>query len=128
MKFNFISHQVKGKGRGKLLGFPTINLEIPKNFELLSGIYAVKVFIAGQEFIGALHYGPIPTFNETEETLEVFLINIKDPQLPDTKKLDIEIQIIEYLRSVKKFLNEEELIKQIVKDVVNTKKAVGLNT
>ena len=127
MKFKFTSKQVKGKGRGKLLGFPTINLEIPENFKLISGIYAVKVFIAGQEFIGALHFGPIPTFNETQDTLEVFLIDIKDPQLPDTKNLDIQIETIKYLRSVKNFPNQEGLIKQIEKDVVSTKKAVGLS-
>ncbi len=124
MKFS--SRQIKGKGRGKLLGFPTINLEIPENFRLIDGIYAVKVFISGQEFIGALHFGPVPTFNELENTLEVFIINISPEQLPDTVDLDIEIEIIKYLRSIENFPNQEELIKQIGEDVEETKKSAGL--
>ena len=43
MKFK--SRHIKGKGRGKILGFPTINLEIPKRFSLAIGIWAVKVWI-----------------------------------------------------------------------------------
>lgn len=125
MKFS--STQVKGKGRGKLLGFPTINLEIPDNFQMPSGIYAVKVFIAGQEFIGALHFGPIPTFKEDEDTLEVFLIDIDPKELPDTSNLEIEIETLKYLRQVINFPNQEELVKQIGKDVEETKNSAGLN-
>jgi len=32
MKKIFVSRQIRGKKRGKALGFPTINLEIPKSF------------------------------------------------------------------------------------------------
>jgi len=65
MKFE--STQTKGKGRGKLMGFPTINLKIPANFELEDGIYAAKVNIENKVFVGALHYGPVPTFNEEKK-------------------------------------------------------------
>ena len=126
MKFKFQSRQVKGKGRGKLLGFPTINLEIPHDFKLISGIYAVKVFIKGQEFIGALHFGPVPTFNEIQDTLEVFIIDIGPDQLPETENLDIEIETIKYLRPVKNYQNQDDLIKQIGKDVEDTRKFAGL--
>ena len=119
MKFK--SSQVKGKGRGKLLGFPTINLEIPKDVGLLDGIYAVRVYIEGASFIGALHSGPIPTFNETERTLEVFLIDIDAKNLPDYIA-KLEIEIIKYLRPVLNFENQEELAKQISKDVEETRK------
>lgn len=124
----FISKQIKGKGRGKLLGFPTINLEIPENFSLKEGIYAVKVFIAGLEFIGALHFGPIPTFNEENKTLEVFLIDIKDDHLPETEQLNITIETIKYLRAVKNFASQHELISQMGEDVKETKIAVGINS
>jgi riboflavin kinase / FMN adenylyltransferase len=121
MKFKFTSRQVKGKGRGKLLGFPTINLDIPENFELEDGIYAVAVLIAGQKFIGALHYGPIPTFDETQRTLEVFLIDLSPEAVPETENIDIEIETKELLRPVLNFKNERELTKQISEDVLKTK-------
>jgi len=123
MKFK--SKQVTGRGRGKLLGFPTINLEIPENFNLEDGIYAVKVFIQGIQFIGALHFGPIPTFNETTKTLEVFLIDINAESVPETENLDIEIETKELLRPVLNFKNQDELIKQISEDVLKTKQIFG---
>lgn len=123
MKFK--SRQIKGKGRGKLLGFPTINLVIPQEFQLEDGIYAVKVLIHGQQFIGAMHFGPIPTFNESEKTLEVFLIDISSEAIPSTENTDIEIETQEYLREVKGFKNQEELAKQMSEDVLKTKQIFG---
>lgn len=120
----FKGAQIKGKGRGKLLGFPTINLTIPDGFKLIEGIYAVKVFIGGKEFIGALHFGPVPTFNENEKTLEVFLIDTKDPEVPDIENL--EIDTVKYLRPVLNFSSEGELIKQIKEDVIKTKQLTNL--
>ena len=119
----FESSQIKGKGRGKLLGYPTINLEIPENFELEDGIYAVKVFSGSKEFIGALHYGPIPVFKEDEKTLEVFLIDTSGEDIPDSK--DFEIEILKYLRPVLGFDSEQELSEQIGKDVEETRKIVS---
>lgn len=123
MKFN--STQTKGKGRGKLLGYPTINLKTPGNFQLPEGIYAVKVFIRGQEFIGALHFGPIPTFNELQKTLEIFLIDIDPMTIPSTENMNIEIETVQYLRPVLSFKNEQELSKQIGEDVAKTKQIFG---
>lgn len=121
MKFK--SSQIKGKGRGKLLGFPTINLEIPTDFKLIEGIYAVKVFLGGKGFIGALHFGPVPTYNENEKTLEVFLIDAKDVVIPNSENLEIEI--IKYLRPVLNFKNQEDLVNQIGKDVTQSRKILN---
>lgn len=123
MKFR--SSQIKGKGRGKLLGFPTINLEIPKNIEITDGIYAVRVYLDGASFIGAMHSGPIPTFNETEKTLEVFLIDADSENLPEQIP-DLEVETIKYLRPVMNFKTEQELSDQITKDVEATKQIAAL--
>lgn len=120
----FKSTQVTGKGRGKLLGYPTINLEIPDKFSLRDGIYAVRVLIGNRRFAGALHYGPIPVFNEINNTLEVFLIDTKNSDIPDDQNLEIEI--IQYLRQILNFPNQEELVKQIGKDVKDSKKILNL--
>lgn len=121
----FSSTQIKGKGRGKLLGFPTINLEIPKNFGIKEGIYAVKVWIKKEEFAGALHFGPIPTFKENEKTLEVFLIDTANSDIPPSDTFDIET--IKYLRPVLSFSNPEDLSKQISEDVITIRKILNLS-
>lgn len=121
MKFS--STQIKGKGRGKLLGFPTINLQIPENFELKDGIYAVKFFAGEKKFLGAMHYGRVPTFKENEKTLEVFLIDTKDEDIPDTE--NFEIEIVKFLRPVMNFNTEKELTHQMQRDVENSKLALN---
>ena len=122
MKFE--STHVKGKGRGKPMGFPTINLKIPDGFELKDGIYAAKVNIEKKVFKGALHYGPVPTFSEEEKSLEVYLIEVTNEDLINYgfENLDgklIKIEIIKYLREIIKFKMVEELVKQIEEDVKN---------
>lgn len=117
MKFE--STHVKGKGRGKPMGFPTINLKIPDGFELKDGIYAAKVTIENKIFIGALHYGSVPTFNENEQSLEVYLIGLNNNKLENLEEKIIKVEIVKYLRPVMKFNSKEELIKQIKEDVKN---------
>lgn len=122
MKFE--STHIKGKGRGKPMGFPTINLKIPENFELKDGIYAAKVMVESMTFKGALHYGPVPTFAEQEKSLEVFLIEVTNEDLISygMENLDdklITVEIIKYLRPIIKFSLVEDLVKQIEKDVKN---------
>ncbi len=120
MKFESI--HIKGKNRGKPMGFPTINLKIPINFELEDGIYAAKVNIENKVFVGALHYGPVPTFNEEKKSLEVYLIGLNDNELKNLfdEKI-IKVEIVKYLRPVIKFKSKEELIKQIDEDVKQIK-------
>ena len=49
------------------MGFPTINLAIPKGFSVENGVYAVKVRLGAELYNGALHYGPIPVFGENKK-------------------------------------------------------------
>lgn len=123
MKFK--SRHIKGKGRGKKMGFPTINLKIPTSFKLEDGIYAAKVFIRDEAFTGALHYGPVLTFNESEKSLEVYLIDLDDDnKLKNVDKVVIKVEVIKYLRQVMKFDSEKELVRQIEKDVRRIRKLV----
>src|SRR3989338_9934170 len=104
---NIVSHQVKGKGRGKLLGYPTINLEIPEGLELQEGIWAVWVIINGKKYRGALHFGPVPTFGESAESLEVFLLDAKEKELVDAQNETIEIIPVTRLREIVRFDSAE---------------------
>ncbi len=112
--------QIKGKGRGKLLGYPTINLEIPSDFREEEGIYASWVTINGQKYKGALHFGPVPTFNEKEKSLEVFLIDGKKEDLTNIN--EIELKLVIKIRDILSFQNIGELADQIAKDVEEIKR------
>ena len=124
MKFK--SRHIEGKGRGKTLGFPTINLEVPKRFSLEIGIWAVAVQIKDNKYIGALHFGSVPTFKEHKLSLEVFLINTNNKDIPDLDFEDITIEPVKRLRDVELFSSPEKLIDQIKRDVENVKKVFNL--
>lgn len=113
----FQSKHIKGIGRGKNLGFPTINLIIPENLLLDDGIYAAWVDIGGRAYKGALHFGPVPTFNEHEPQLEVHLIDVTDETFPNTEDIDIEVDIVEKIRDIQRFDETVDLMEQIARDV-----------
>ena len=113
----FKTTQIKGLGRGHQIGFPTINLIIPSDLHMDDGIYAVWVEIEDKTYKGALHYGPVPTFDLDEKMLEVHLVDITDETVPNTSNAIIEIDIVEKLRDIKSFETAEELAIQIEADV-----------
>jgi riboflavin kinase/FMN adenylyltransferase len=104
------------------MGFPTINLKIPDDFELKNGIYAVKVIIEKKVFKGALHYGPVPTFGELQKSLEVYLIETTGEEIIELDEKIIKIETIKFLRDVIKFKLVEDLVNQIKEDVIEIKK------
>jgi len=120
MKFQSV--HIKGKGRGKGLGFPTINLQLPQHFSLQDGIYAVWVTIGGQTYKGALHHGPIPVFKEQEKSLEVYLLNISEHEMPVTGQEPITIDVVKKIRNIRNFDTPKLMSKQIALDVeeINT--------
>lgn len=120
-----LSQQVKGVGRGHHIGFPTINLHIPEDFVLDEGIYAAWVLIHGKTYKGALHFGSVPTFNIPHNTLEVHLIDVTDDTAPDTEGVPIEIDIVEKIRDIKKFIDADELAFHIDQDIKRTLSILG---
>ena len=104
---------IQGKGRGVRLGFPTLNLKVPDNFAVDQGVYAAKVWLEGHEYTGALHYGPVPTFDENEISLEVFLFDFEQKGQIDA----LEFMLLEKIREVRKFPSAKELREQMDRDV-----------
>ena len=104
---------VTGHGRGKLLGFPTFNLIIPADLHIKHGIYAARVTINGHSYMGAMHFGPVPVFDQDVPTLEIFLLDYEDK---DTVS-ELRIEVLQYLREIKNFSTEQALQEQITQDV-----------
>jgi riboflavin kinase/FMN adenylyltransferase len=122
MTTRFTSKRITGKGRGKFVGFPTINLEVPPDFDLADGIYAVRVTITGTRFRGALHWGPIPTFEEPAKSLEVYVLGVGDNELSHADLSAITIEPVVRLRNISKFATIEALTRQIELDIVAVRK------
>lgn len=122
-----VTHQIKGKGRGKKIGIPTINLKIPDDFNLQNGIYAARVRIQQKIYSAALHYGPVPTFEEENNSLEIMLIDTPEKEIPNTKNESIEVNIGSRIREIKKFISIKDLKKQIDSDITMIKDLLKIN-
>lgn len=112
-----MTRQVRGHGRGKLLGYPTINMEIPPGMSLTHGIYAAWVTMGGVTFRGAVHYGPVPAFGQKEVSFEVFLLVASESELNGLDTSQIRIKPVTRIREVRAFGSSVELVDQITKDV-----------
>jgi cytidyltransferase-like protein len=104
---------IPGHGRGRSLGFPTLNLKIPLHFPYRHGIYAGYVWLGPQRYRGAFHFGPVPVFDQNKVTLEVFLLNHRR----DIKRPAVSFQLVHYLRPVRAFPNQTDLCSEISRDI-----------
>lgn len=115
MKFKTIT--ISGHGRGKGLGYPTINMQVPPELVLglRDGVYAARITINDTTYTGALFYGPVPVFNEKEKSLEVYLVD--SGYIYVGVGADIEVELVKYIREVRNFSSVELLLRQIEEDV-----------
>ncbi|PYP58654.1 MAG: bifunctional riboflavin kinase/FAD synthetase [Gemmatimonadetes bacterium] len=106
---------VRGAGRGRTIGIPTINLESPDPRKLLppDGVYAVRVRILGSKiFGGMMNQGPRPTFGEQARALEVHLFDFDGELYGET----VDVEWVRRLRDVQAFPSREALVAQLERD------------
>lgn len=109
---------LKGRDRGgKLLGFPTANVDVGDHVIPKEGVYATWVTFEGKRFKGATNIGYNPTFGEVQLSLEVHIIGFSG----NIYGKEITVQFEHYIRGEKKFSAVEELIAQIGQDVETVK-------
>jgi riboflavin kinase/FMN adenylyltransferase len=105
---------VSGAGRGRTMKIPTLNLE-PEN-ELIpnGGVYITRIGLDGASFRDAVtNIGTRPTFNETSQTIETFVLNALVPE----EVSEARLAFLYRLRDEKKFDSPEDLRAQIAIDV-----------
>jgi riboflavin kinase/FMN adenylyltransferase len=117
---------IKGHGRGRGLGFPTINMFVSDTVPstLVPGVYAAKVKLQDEKYKGALYYGPVPVFGETDRVFEVYLLDIYDINVRDGEP--IEFETVKFIRGVMDFSSPELLVLQIEKDVAQIRKVLTM--
>ena len=114
-KFKVQGSRFKGKGLGKEIGYPTINLELSTlNLELPLGVYEVEV--EGQR--GIANYGLAPTMGEQAWSSPVLEIHIfRSTPTPSTYTLNsAEVEFVRFIRAEKKFDSVADLQRQIAAD------------
>ncbi len=106
---------VKGMQRGRLLGFPTANIQPDDEKKALpmNGVYIVKCMVEDENHFGIMNIGYRPTFeNKHELVLEVHILNFDR----DIYGKYFKVEFLKRLRNEKKFESKEALIHQIEMD------------
>ena len=113
--FIILGEVIYGKQLGRVLGFPTANLQFENKIYPEFGVYGVKVHIEGDEKIynGVMNIGKNPTVDIGILSVETNIFDFSD----DIYGKIILIEVLENIRSEKKFNSVDELKKQIGYDV-----------
>ncbi len=108
---------IKGKQRGRKIGFPTCNISMKNYITPKLGVYAVIVKFGDLKRKGIANIGYRPTFNGQNLLLEVNIFGIKK----NLYNKVVEISFLKFLRAEKKFKGIKELKKQIKIDIIKAK-------
>ena len=113
-----------GDQRGRLLGYPTINLGLPSPRKLLppEGVYAVRVQTPQGPFGGMMNLGPRPTFADPSLSLEVHLFDA-DANLYGAH---VRIEFVARLRDTMRFSGADALMAQLARDEEGARRALTL--
>jgi riboflavin kinase/FMN adenylyltransferase len=103
---------VPGAGRGKGLGFPTINLPLAPGQDVRHGIYAMRGYHGGQRHGAAGYVGARPTFGGGVPVLEAYLLDFTG----DLYQAEVEVELIAFLRPDQAFSSAEALAAKMSED------------
>ncbi len=98
---------VRGRGKGKRLGFPTVNLKLENSMKVKSGVYAGTVEVDDEKYKAGIFV------SRDKKRLEAHILDFDG----DLLNKEIGVEIGEKIREVMKFDNDKDLVEQIKEDV-----------
>lgn len=117
LESNFIleGRVIHGAKIGRTIGFPTANINYPKEIvKIPFGVYSVLVYIGSEKRYGIMNWGMKPTVNNTiEPVVEVHILNFDD----DLYDKILRVEVLNKIRGEKKFNGLDELKAQISEDI-----------
>jgi drug/metabolite transporter (DMT)-like permease len=107
----FHTKVIKGDGRGRLMGYPTANLDAA-DIDLPHGVYKAQAEIKGRNYQGLLFFGFKETFGK-KPSLEILLKGFDR----DIYGEGLAVSVGEKIREIKRFANPEKLKDRIARDI-----------
>lgn len=111
--FTLYGRVVTGQRRGRLLQFPTANVDPDKTVVPGDGVYAARVEIGPTRYPSAVSIGVKPTFGPARRSIEVHLIDADG----DFYGRRIAVAFLARLRDQAKFSDADSLRVEIAKDI-----------
>ncbi|MDP3986407.1 MAG: riboflavin kinase [Candidatus Veblenbacteria bacterium] len=109
-----------GSQRGRSLGFPTANLNVPAE-GLADGIYLAYTFFNSERLASLLFIGSALTFGETVRKVEVYLLDTAG----DWYGREVRVEALKKVRDNLKFASAEKLVAQIQRDEAEARAFFG---
>ncbi len=111
-----------GDKNGRLLGYPTANVDMGSYLRPMYGVYAVTGHLAdGRVLKGAANLGIRPQFDPPKELLEPHFFDFDEDLYGQT----IEVALRHFIRPEAKFASMEELTAQIEADCVRARELLA---
>lgn len=113
---------IHGDKNGRILGYPTANIDIGQYLRPKYGIYAVKGRLPdGRVLNGAANIGIRPSFDPPKELLEPYFFDFSEDLYGQT----IEVELHHFLRGEQKFDDLDALKVQMEKDCDKARELLG---
>lgn len=114
-KYTIRGKVVRGKARGRLLGFPTINILWKELLQPKFGVYSGRICYGDDKWYnGVINIGIRPTFeNNNIVILEMHIFSFTG----DLYDREVTIQLFSFIRTEKRFTDVTMLKKQIQRDI-----------
>lgn len=117
-KFSLCGKVVPGSGIGKVLGFPTANVDVGTCIVPAHGVYAAEAILDETRWKAAVNIGIAPTIRAATPLIEAHLLDFEG----NLVNRSMELIFYRRLRPEKKFASREELITAIRHDVETVRK------
>ncbi len=114
---------IRGDGRGRLIGFPTANVQVSREVVLpANGVYVCRAHLATGEVVSAVtNIGIRPTFAGTQRVVESHLLKWEG----DLYDQPLRVEFLMRLRDERKFSGVDDLVNQIKRDVAEAQAILG---
>ncbi len=122
--YSLTGRVIKGDKLGRVLGFPTANIDLDAHDKLIptEGIYAVRVTYEKTVYGGMLYIGTRPTVDGSKRSIEVNIFNFEKEIYGES----LQVSFIKLLRMDSKFHDLESLKVQLHKDKESALLALSL--
>ena len=111
---------VKGRKKGRIIGYPTANIDPHHEAIPPSGVYAVKIKLKERTYNGLLNIGTRPTFRDEsrDPTIEAHILGFSKSIYGE----DIEVMFVGRIRKEKRFKDVMGLRSEIERDEARARK------
>lgn len=104
---------IKCKQLGRVLGFPTANIEVLDNICLKNGVYISLTNVDGRIYPSISSIGKNPTVGDKKRMFETHIFDFNK----DIYDKEISVEIVEFIRPETKFNSIEELKNRVFMDI-----------